>query len=485
MLQVAPLLLLPLLVLHLAPDCQAAPPANDNFVNRSPLSGEDLLLDVDLAEATIERQEVGPGGAFRMEPLADPTLRFCVDPGTSPLASRWWTWTAPRTGTVVVRRDQVDARDPSNECGAILAVWREKDSPLDSWPLQVSPVIQPVGVCEHGQFIPRYSFAGFTAEAGETYLLQVVGYQSGHPRYRLSMPRGPQILESPVNRTLLAGETSFLHVVALGSPFPDQGMEGPSVKYQWLRNGIELPGETFASILLPHVQEAQAGEYRVKVTDLEGSVTSAVAHVTLVAAEAPPTLSLHCDAGLGAGSSGGPCWVLTGEPGRYYAIESSTNLHSWAWQPVQALSPLGVEAMVSCDFLGSTEAAHVLIKGAPFQFRANSRASTLYLRARRVQPPDVDRHALLWIITYAKEEFARDPRLHANGTTIVSATDIAWRIHPDLVHKALGGETDCRASIILGVVSSVPQWPCVPVQPEEWNDPYWFRTPGPVWNPAE
>ena len=54
-----------------------------------------------------------------------------------------------------------------------------------------------------------------------------------------------------------------------------------------------------------------------------------------------------------------------------------------------------------------------------------------------------------------------------------------------LVPRTLGTETECHIPVILTVVGSIPQWPCVPVQPEEWNDPYWFGNPGPVWNPAE
>jgi alpha-tubulin suppressor-like RCC1 family protein len=82
----------------------------------------------------------------------------------------------------------------------------------------------------------------------------------------------PTILVQPVNQTLMAGNTAIFSVTAIGfSP----------LNYQWLFNGTNLAGNTNSLLTLAGVNTNDNGSYQVIVTNSYGSVTSAIATLTL------------------------------------------------------------------------------------------------------------------------------------------------------------------------------------------------------------
>jgi hypothetical protein len=85
----------------------------------------------------------------------------------------------------------------------------------------------------------------------------------------------PWITAQPQSQTSTAGTDVTLGVMAQGT--------GP-LYYQWLLNGMALPGATDSSLSLSNIQPAQAGTYTVRVTNLAGSVVSepAVINVTFL-----------------------------------------------------------------------------------------------------------------------------------------------------------------------------------------------------------
>lgn len=77
----------------------------------------------------------------------------------------------------------------------------------------------------------------------------------------------PRIVEAPVAElSATLGETVEFTVRAEGT--------GP-LEFQWLREGIELPGATAATLRLAKVTRAEAGSYRVMVRNREGTTLSA------------------------------------------------------------------------------------------------------------------------------------------------------------------------------------------------------------------
>jgi uncharacterized repeat protein (TIGR02543 family) len=73
------------------------------------------------------------------------------------------------------------------------------------------------------------------------------------------------IQTQPVAQTAFAGNTVTFSVVAKGVPPPS---------YQWLKDGVAIPGANSSTLTLTNVQLADAGSYSVVLTNSQGSVTS-------------------------------------------------------------------------------------------------------------------------------------------------------------------------------------------------------------------
>jgi hypothetical protein len=89
----------------------------------------------------------------------------------------------------------------------------------------------------------------------------------------------PTITAQPQSRTNVAGTSAAFSVVASGTT---------PLSYQWQFNGANIPGATGASLTLNNVQASDAGSYTVGVTNAAGSITSAVAVLTVWV---PPNIS--------------------------------------------------------------------------------------------------------------------------------------------------------------------------------------------------
>jgi hypothetical protein len=99
-------------------------------------------------------------------------------------------------------------------------------------------------------------------------------------REAVSRNFAPVISLQPLTRTVGRGQPATLSVVANGVPAPT---------YQWRFNGQNISGATSASHTMPQVQPADAGNYTVVVANSAGSVTSAVARLTVGVAIANPS----------------------------------------------------------------------------------------------------------------------------------------------------------------------------------------------------
>jgi hypothetical protein len=87
------------------------------------------------------------------------------------------------------------------------------------------------------------------------------------------------ITGQPQSQTNIAGTTASFGVGASGTPSP---------AYQWQFNGASLVGATGAGLVLSNVQLTNAGNYAVVVSNAAGSVTSAVASLTVLG---PPSIT--------------------------------------------------------------------------------------------------------------------------------------------------------------------------------------------------
>ncbi len=88
----------------------------------------------------------------------------------------------------------------------------------------------------------------------------------------------PNLLQSPLSRTVFQGSNHTFTVMTEGSP---------PLFFQWRKDEVDLPAQTNSVLSLTNIQPADAGLYVVVVVNASGSVTSAPARLTVRAADAP------------------------------------------------------------------------------------------------------------------------------------------------------------------------------------------------------
>ncbi len=104
-------------------------------------------------------------------------------------------------------------------------------------------------------------------------------------------PAPPVVVEPPVAFTALQGSAAFFSAEVAGT----------ALAYQWLEDGVEIPGATFPGLYLADVQPAAAGAYAVRVSNPGGAVTSATAALTVVATGGSRLVNLATRAFVGTG----------------------------------------------------------------------------------------------------------------------------------------------------------------------------------------
>jgi hypothetical protein len=127
-------------------------------------------------------------------------------------------------------------------------------------------------------------------------------------------PADPQITTAPADQTATAGQPVSFTVAAAGT--------GP-LTCQWKKNGMDIAGETAASLTLPTAITPDCGAlFRVVVTGPSGSVTSCAATLTVRPSPAAPIII------------GNPVRVrvLTNQTGTFSVTAWSPTPMSYQWQ---------------------------------------------------------------------------------------------------------------------------------------------------------
>jgi len=110
----------------------------------------------------------------------------------------------------------------------------------------------------------------------------------------LSLGSAPTITTQPQNQTVTAGANVTLSVVATGTPTPT---------YLWYKDSAAISGATSATLSLSSVQSANAGSYKVTVTNAFSSIDSTAVTLTVNAASNGSSSSSGGGGGGGAPSS--------------------------------------------------------------------------------------------------------------------------------------------------------------------------------------
>ena len=88
----------------------------------------------------------------------------------------------------------------------------------------------------------------------------------------------PNIQVQPQGAIASLAETINLSVAATD-------VQGSTLTYQWMRNGVDLIEKTAASLSITSLTATDTGSYQVKVSNSEGTTTSEAAAVTIVASQ--------------------------------------------------------------------------------------------------------------------------------------------------------------------------------------------------------
>jgi hypothetical protein len=116
-------------------------------------------------------------------------------------------------------------------------------------------------------------------DAGATYYFAISGYNAQHWESGVSdevsgrVPFAPLIIFEPSSQTAQAGAAAVISVDVIGTP---------PLTLQWFDGATPVIGGTYSTLTLPRVSDGDAGSYTVVASNSGGSVTSAVATVTVV-----------------------------------------------------------------------------------------------------------------------------------------------------------------------------------------------------------
>lgn len=281
-----------MLMLGIASMHAADPPANDNFADRTMLSGREVSFGGTLDGATFEW-----AGDF------PEVLGYPFFSGNFGSQTVWWEWSPPESGTATL---QITGMSKDSHGSDGLAVYRDLvDNSLGN---------SIAGY--HLDSLKPHSYFTFPVEAGSTYQIEMIGSDSAAITMRLVVTNLPWIVAQPKSSAVSTGDSTMFGVIAAGQkPF----------SYQWQFNGSDLAGETAPILSLDHAATNQAGEYRVLITNPSGTTTSSVAGLVVTEQDPSPIL-----APITPATANQFAFSILGEAGRRYRVQASTNLQAWA-----------------------------------------------------------------------------------------------------------------------------------------------------------
>ena len=130
------------------------------------------------------------------------------------------------------------------------------------------------------------------------------------------LPNAPPVVTGqPQDQSVLVGGNASFQAEVSGTP---------PLNYQWRREGTDLPGTTSAALSFTNVQTADAGSYQLFVSNAYGSVTSAVARLTV-----REPLIAQVLLGGPVVSNGAFRFQVTGPIRTNYVIWRSSDLRTW------------------------------------------------------------------------------------------------------------------------------------------------------------
>lgn len=193
-------------------------------------------------------------------------------------------------------------------------------------------------------------------------------------------PTLPLISVSPADQTVVEGSSATFVVAATGAS------TSGTLRYQWQRSGVDIPGATAATYRTPATVPSDSGaQFRVLVSNNAGSVASATATLTVTASLVAPTLSREpVDQSVVEGSSASFDVVASGANLAYQWQRSDDGGSSYATLAAPSVPSYGLAAARAVDH-GAL--FRVVVSNAAGSI--TSRAATLTVTAPPPPPPAI------------------------------------------------------------------------------------------------
>ena len=159
----------------------------------------------------------------------------------------------------------------------------------------------------------------------------------------------PEIVSRPGSQSVLVGQTAAFSVIADGA--------GPLL-YQWKFNGVNLIDQTSDTLVIPNAQAANAGDYRVAVSNPFGSVLSGVATLRVLL---PPAFNRQpADASVRLDSPVSFCAEATGTPPLQFQWRKSGVNIAGATESCYAIPKVRIEDGGQYSVIVTSEAGSVV-----------------------------------------------------------------------------------------------------------------------------
>lgn len=130
----------------------------------------------------------------------------------------------------------------------------------------------------------RYTAAASSITLNYQPLADKSFHTYGFINYEANTPTPPTISRQPVSQCVQAGNGATFSVVAAGSA---------PLTYQWRKDGVDIDGETGASLVLPSVSVADSGIYTVFLSNPNGTLESAEARLEIGLPVANPSFEAN------------------------------------------------------------------------------------------------------------------------------------------------------------------------------------------------
>jgi hypothetical protein len=271
----------------------AQTPPNDDFANRTILTGSSISFTGTLLGSTIESAEgfgfpgyyPGPGGG-----------------------SVWWTWATPVTTRVVI-----EIPPSPFTTNAELEVY-------------TGNAINALTLIDQNVFgEPSGRYISFLASPTNNYQIRVGGIGTQPFSLRLTATNPPMFIFQPLDCVVSPFGSAFFSAMATGPrttvSFPQASS---ATSYQWFFDGTPIAGQTSPSLIIHAVTSNQVGSYSVIASNIGGASQSSTVTLTVIDTNSVPQV-----VALPPTNSNRVPLALTGEPGRWYKIESSPDLKDW------------------------------------------------------------------------------------------------------------------------------------------------------------